>query len=64
MLVLARKKNEEVVIICPDGTEITVRVTDTEPHKTRLGVTAPREYQVHRREVWTEIQKERQNGSK
>ena len=47
MLVLSRKKNESIVI----NNEITIVVVEIRGDKVRLGVEAPREVPVHRREV-------------
>lgn len=48
MLVLSRKKNEALVI----NGDITVTVIEIRGDKVRLGIEAPREASVHRREVW------------
>lgn len=47
MLVLSRKKNESIVI----RDDITVTIVDIRGEQVRLGITAPREVPVHRREV-------------
>lgn len=51
MLVLSRKKNESVVI----NDNITVIVVEIRGDKVRLGVEAPEEVPVHRREVFDAI---------
>ena len=51
MLVLSRKKNESIVI----NNEITIVVVDIRGDKVRLGVEAPKEVPVHRREVYDAI---------
>jgi carbon storage regulator len=51
MLVLSRKKNESIVI----NNEITVVVVEIRGDKVRLGVEAPKEVPVHRREVYDAI---------
>lgn len=48
MLVLSRKKNESIVI----DNDITIVVVDIRGDKVRLGVEAPKEVPVHRREVY------------
>ena len=55
MLVLSRKKNEEIVI----GDSIIVRVVEIRGDKVRLGIEAPIEVSVHRREVQTAIETNR-----
>lgn len=47
MLVLSRKPGQELVI----GDNIRVVVLDVKGDKVRLGITAPPEIPVHRREV-------------
>ena len=53
MLVLSRKKNEQIVI----GNDITIVVVEIRGDKVRLGVEAPKEVPVHRREVFDAIQR-------
>ena len=60
MLVLSRKKNEEV--ICADGI-IVVRVIEIRGDKVRLGFEAASDISIHRREVWDAIQIERARGA-
>ena len=51
MLVLSRKKNESIVI----SGNITVVVVKIRDDKVRLGIEAPKEVPVHRREVFDAI---------
>ncbi len=51
MLVLSRKKNESIVI----NDDITIVVVEIRGDKVRLGVEAPKEVPVHRREVYDAI---------
>lgn len=54
MLVLSRKKDEEIVINL--GSElVTVKVVDVRGDRVRLGVSAPSTVAVHRREVFEAI---------
>jgi len=53
MLVLSRKKNESIVI----NDDITIVVVDIRGDKVRLGVEAPKEIPVHRREVFEAIRR-------
>ena len=60
MLVLSRKKNESIVI----NDDITIVVVEIRGDKVRLGVEAPKEVPVHRREVFEAIQRnEAANGA-
>lgn len=53
MLVLSRKKNESIVI----NDDITIVVIEIRGDKVRLGVEAPKEVPVHRREVYDAIKR-------
>jgi carbon storage regulator len=54
MLVLSRQRDEIIKI----GDDIEVTVVDIRGDKVRLGINAPREIQVHRKEVWEAIRRE------
>jgi carbon storage regulator len=60
MLVLSRKKNESIVI----NNDITIVVVDIRGDKVRLGVEAPKEIPVHRREVYDAIQNNEKSAEK
>lgn len=51
MLVLSRKKNESIII----NDNITVTVIEVRGDKVRLGIEAPKDVSVHRREVYEAI---------
>jgi carbon storage regulator len=51
MLVLSRKKNESIII----NDNITVTVIEIRGDKVRLGIEAPKQVTVHRREVYEAI---------
>ena len=53
MLVLSRKKNESIVI----GNDITVVIAEIIGDKVRLGIEAPKDVPVHRREVFEAIKR-------
>jgi carbon storage regulator len=55
MLVLSRKKNESIII----NDDITVTVVEIRGDKVRLGIDAPKDVSVHRREVYEAIQSQR-----
>ena len=59
MLVLSRKKNESIVI----NNDITIVVVEIRGDKVRLGVEAPKEVPVHRREVYDAINRNNQSGN-
>jgi carbon storage regulator len=60
MLVLSRKKNESIVI----NNDITIVVVEIRGDKVRLGVEAPKEVPVHRREVYDAIHRDEMTQSK
>ena len=53
MLVLSRKKNECIVI----NDDIMITVVEIREDKVRLGIEAPKEVPVHRREVYDAIKR-------
>ncbi len=53
MLVLSRKKNESIVI----NDDITIVVVEIRGDKVRLGVEAPKDVPVHRKEVYDAIKR-------
>ena len=64
MLVLSRDVDQDIVIFVdpsklnPGVTEITVKIVDVRPSKVRLGISAPEEIIVHRKEVADAIARE------
>ena len=60
MLVLSRYRDESIII----GNNVVVTVVDIRGDKVRLGVEAPREIPVHRKEVYEAIQRENLRASR
>jgi len=56
MLVLSRKKNEQIVI----GDDIVITIVDVRGDKVRIGIDAPAHVPVHRHEVFLALQQEAQ----
>jgi carbon storage regulator len=54
MLVLSRQRDETIII----GDSIEVTVVDIRGDKVRLGINAPKEVTVHRKEVYEAIRRE------
>ena len=55
MLVLSRQKDESIMI----GDNVEIIIVDVRGDKVRLGITAPKEIPVHRREIYDAIQREK-----
>ncbi len=60
MLVLSRRKDESIMI----GDDVEITIVDIRGDKVRLGITAPRNISVHRREVYEAIQREKNEEKK
>jgi len=59
MLVLTRRLNQSIKI----GDDIEITVIEVRGDQVRLGVSAPRDVSVHRKEVYLQIQQENQAAS-
>ena len=59
MLVLSRQVDETIMI----GDDIEVTVVDIRGDKVRLGITAPKEIAVHRKEVYEAIKRENREAA-
>lgn len=59
MLVLSRQRDESIMI----GDDVEITIVDVRGDKVRLGITAPKNIPVHRREIYDAIQREREKGN-
>jgi carbon storage regulator len=59
MLVLSRKKDQSIVI----GDHIEIKILAVEGDQVRIGIVAPRSVQVHRKEVYEQIQEENRRAT-
>lgn len=59
MLVLSRQRDETIMI----GDDIEVTVVDIRGDKVRLGINAPKEISVHRKEVYDAIRRENREAA-
>ncbi|MCH8242321.1 MAG: carbon storage regulator CsrA [Planctomycetes bacterium] len=60
MLVLSRQRDETIMI----GDDVEITIVDIRGDKVRLGITAPRHIQVHRKEVYDAIKRENEQAAK
>ncbi len=60
MLVLSRQRDESIMI----GDDVEIVIVDIRGDKVRLGITAPTEIPVHRKEVYESIKREGGTGYK
>jgi carbon storage regulator len=59
MLVLTRKLQQSIVI----GDEIEVVVLEIRGEQVRIGIKAPKNVSVHRKEIYDQIQEENRGAS-
>ena len=59
MLVLSRQRDESIII----GENIVITVVDIRGDKVRLGINAPKEISVHRKEVYDAIRRENREAA-
>ena len=59
MLVLTRKKGESIQI----GEDIEITITQVKGDQVKLGIKAPKNVEIHRKEIWVEIQEENAEAS-
>jgi carbon storage regulator len=60
MLVLSRQRDQSIMI----GDQIEIKVVDIRGEKVRLGIDAPREVKVDRKEIYDKIKLENQEAGK
>lgn len=58
MLVLSRQRDESIMI----GDDVEITIVDIRGNKVRLGIQAPKEIPVHRKEIYEAIQREKSEG--
>lgn len=60
MLVLSRHRDECIMI----GDDVVVTIVDIRGDKVRLGIEAPQDIPVHRREVYEAIKRENEKAAR
>lgn len=58
MLVLSRQRDETIMI----GDDVEITIVDIRGDKVRLGIAAPKEVKVHRKEVYDAIKKQEEEA--
>ena len=59
MLVLSRKKDQSIVI----GDNIEITILEVQGDQVRLGIAAPKDVSIHRKEVFLEIKEENKKAA-
>ena len=59
MLVLSRQRDESIII----GDNVQITIVDIRGDKVRLGIEAPADIPVHRKEVFDAIQRENRKAA-
>ncbi|MDR2769588.1 MAG: carbon storage regulator [Puniceicoccales bacterium] len=52
MLILTRKRDESILILCPSGECVEILVSKIENERVKLGVNAPQSVRIFRKEVY------------
>ena len=60
MLVLARRTNQSIMI----GDNIEIVIVDIKGDQIKIGIKAPKDVSVYRKEIYEEIQNENRNAAK
>ncbi len=60
MLVLTRKLNESIMI----GNDIEITILAVEGEQIKLGINAPKNIDIHRKEIYLSIQQENNQAAK
>ena len=58
MLALSRKKNESIIV----NNNIEITILDIRGDQVKVGIAAPKEVPIYRKEVYLQIQEENKNA--
>ncbi|MCC5910843.1 MAG: carbon storage regulator CsrA [Clostridiaceae bacterium] len=59
MLVLARKKDESIML----GKDIEIKILGIEEDKVKIGISAPKDVEIFRKEIYLAIEEENKEAS-
>ncbi len=59
MLVLSRQRDESIII----GDDIEITIVDIRGGKVRIGINAPKNITIHRKEIYEAIRKEKEQAA-
>lgn len=59
MLALSRKKGESIII----GQDIEITILETKGDQVKIGISAPKDVGIYRKEIYLQIQKENQEAA-
>jgi carbon storage regulator len=60
MLTISRRQGERILI----GDDIVVEIVEVSGGSVRLGITAPRERQIYREELWERVKEENEAAAR
>ena len=58
MLVLSRKLDESIIVVSPSGEIMEIKITKIEENRTKVGIEAPSNFKIFRKEVFDAINEE------
>jgi len=59
MLILTRKKDESIIL----DNKIEIKIIALDDGKVKVGIEAPKEVEIHRKEIYDKIQEENKQSS-
>ena len=59
MLILTRKKDESIIL----DNKIEIKIVALDEGKVKIGIEAPRDVEIHRKEVYDKIQEENKSSN-
>ena len=55
MLVLSRKLDEAIIVVSPNGEIMEIKITKIEENRTKVGIEAPSNFKIFRKEIFDHI---------